>query len=215
MIAVEWQLYDRWDLVILSIVVQGIILGLFLATSVLPRGKVVNPPNGMLAAFIVALYVEMYGAPLTFYLVQPLLPGRLDLVPYPPPLPMRFAGSVIILIGFFLVFLGWRFIFRSRGELVERGIYGVIRHPQYLGLALVTLGLFLQWPTVTGLVLWPLLILLYRKLARLEDADLVEAFGERAEEYQRRVPAVLPRLRDRGSHRPVADCPPPVRKGAS
>jgi methanethiol S-methyltransferase len=190
---VEWPLYDRWDLVILSIAVQGVVLGLFLATSVRPRGRVLNPPNGMLAAFIVALYVEMYGAPLTFYLVQPLLPGRLDLISYPPPLAMRFLGSMVIVAGFLLVFLGWRVIFRSRGELVDDGIYGVVRHPQYVGLALVTVGLLLQWPTVTGLILWPMLLLLYRKLARLEDADLVEAFGARAEAYQRRVPAILPR----------------------
>jgi protein-S-isoprenylcysteine O-methyltransferase Ste14 len=202
MTLVEWHLYDRWDLVVLSIVVQGVILGLFLTTSVLPRGKVVNPPNGMLAAFIVALYVEMYGAPLTFYLVQPLLPGRLDLISYPPPLPMRFAGSVVILLGFFLVFLGWRVIFRSRGTLVEHGIYAVARHPQYVGLALVTGGLLLQWPTLTGLVLWPLLLLLYRKLSRLEDADLVAAFGARAEAYQQRVPAFLPRF-GRGARQPA------------
>ena len=190
-----WALYHRWDLVVVSIGFQGVVLGLFLATSALPRRRLANAPNGMLAAFLVALYTEMYGLPLTLYLLQPLLPGRVDVLSYPPPLALRLAGSAIILAGFMLVFLGWRVVHRSRGRLVESGIYGRIRHPQYVGLALLTLGELVQWPTLTGIVLWPLLVVLYRRLAAVEDREVVALFGRRAVAYQRRVPAFVPRLR--------------------
>jgi methanethiol S-methyltransferase len=198
--ASQWQLWERWDLVAISVVVHLAVLGLFLASAAVPRRRLVNRPNGMLAAFFVALYAEMYGVPLTLYMLQPVLPGRLGLIDYPPPLALRLVGSGLILVGFYLVFLGWRRVHRSGGRLVQDGLYGRLRHPQYLGLAVLTLGQLVQWPTVAGLALWPLVVLLYRRVARMEEADLVAAHGLEAERYIAAVPGFLPRL-SRGATR--------------
>jgi len=190
-----WGQYDRWDLVAISLVFHVGVLGLFLATAALPRYKVASLPNGMLLAFLVALFAEMYGLPLTVYLLGPLLPGG-DLF-YPVPMVMRIAGSVLMFVGFLLVFLGWRVVFRSDGALVTTGIYAHIRHPQYVGLAVLTLGQFIEWPTLIGLILWPLLVLLYARLSHREDVELVDKFGKPARKYQSRVPAFAPHMRGR------------------
>lgn len=191
----DWQLWHRWDLVVLSVAVHVVVLALFLAGSSLPRLKLVNRPNGMLAAFFVALYAEMYGLPFTLYLAQPLLPGRLALISYPPPLPLRFLGSAFIMVGFFLVFFGWKRIHRAKGRMVSDGLYAHVRHPQYTGLALLALGQLVQWPTLSGLVLWPLVVLLYRRLSRMEDADLLAAHGADAAGYLQEVPPFVPSWR--------------------
>lgn len=192
-VVAAWNQYDRWDLVAVSLVFHVGVLGLFLATAALPRYKLASLPNGMLVAFLVALFAEMYGLPLTVYLLGPLLPGG-DLF-YPVPLAMRLSGAVLMFAGFMLVFLGWRLVFRSEGRLVTTGIYAHIRHPQYVGLAILTLGQFVEWPTLIGLILWPFLVLLYAHLSRKEDEDLRNQFGKAAARYQAGVPSFIPRVR--------------------
>jgi len=91
------------------------------------------------------------------------------------------------------VFIGWRRIFRAQGEFVTSGVYAHIRHPQYLGLIILTFGQLVEWPTLTGLILWPLVVVLYVRLARKEDREVAAAVGEKARAYQQAVPAFLPR----------------------
>jgi methanethiol S-methyltransferase len=210
--ASQWQLWDRWDLVAISVVVHLAVLGLFLASSALPRRKLVNRPNGMLAAFFVALYAEMYGVPLTLYMLQPLLPGRLSLIEYPPPLALRLMGSVFILVGFYLVFLGWRRVHRSGGHLIQDGLYSHLRHPQYVGLAILTLGQLVQWPTLAGLALWPLVVLLYQRVSRMEEADLIATHGHEAELYIARVPGFVPRFLSRKTDQTIGVAAKPLGK---
>jgi len=78
--------------------------------------------------------------------------------------------------------------------LVKSGIYNVIRHPQYLGLILVTLGQFLVWPTIPTAILWPILTALYYRQARREEVVLSEKFGAAFQEYARKTPMLLPRI---------------------
>lgn len=205
-----WHQYGRWDLLALSLVFHVAVLGLFIAGAVLPRHRVVNVPNGALLAFLVALFAEMYGLPLTVYLLQPLVPLG-DLF-YPVPLAVRLLGSAFMLAGFLLVFAGWRLIYRAPGRVVGYGIYAHIRHPQYVGLIVLTLGQLIEWPTITGLLLWPLVVLLYVRLSRKEDAEVVARCGQPAVDYQARVPAFIPRLsrsreatKDVGSPRAAQD----------
>jgi methanethiol S-methyltransferase len=192
MVAAVWH---RWDLVVLSIVFHCVVLGLFLATAAMPRKRLLNLPNGALAAFFVALYAEMYGVPLTLVLLQPVMPKWLAAHLYAPPLPVRFLGSAVIIVGFGLVYLGWRFIHYNRGGLVQSGIYAHLRHPQYLGLLVLTLGQIIQWPTLTAILLWPFLLVLYVHLSHVEDRELVARFGVAAVTFQRSVPGFVPKSR--------------------
>jgi protein-S-isoprenylcysteine O-methyltransferase Ste14 len=76
-----------------------------------------------------------------------------------------------------------------------RELYGYVRHPQYVGFLLITLGLNVQWLTIFTLILWPVLAVLYWRLAKEEDKENEERFGEAFREYKRRVPGFIPRLR--------------------
>jgi protein-S-isoprenylcysteine O-methyltransferase Ste14 len=104
-------------------------------------------------------------------------------------------SNMIILIGILLIIFGWRKIYRAKGQLVTTGIYGHIRHPQYLGFLLITFGMNVQWITIPTLLLWPVLIILYYRLAKEEDKKMEERFGEEYRKYKHKVPMFIPRLR--------------------
>lgn len=186
--AVFW---GRWDLVLISIMVHTIILFFFIGSSLIKPKKVDFRSKGILFGFIVALYFEMYGIPLTIFLIQPLL-GKYVLSYYPVHTLIRLTGSILIFVGFVLIYLGWKQIHTKADQVVRKGIYAYLRHPQYVGLALLTLGQLVQWPTITGLILWPFIILIYYKLAHQEERDAIDRFGEEYVRYAQEVPAFFP-----------------------
>ena len=173
---------------------------------------------GVFAAFIVALFTEMYGFPLTIYLLSGLL-GR----SYPAldPFSHKFGhlwvvalggsgfvwmlvmlvSSVLIWGGLAVMWSGWRQIHGAEGHLVTDGLYGRVRHPQYVGLLLLIVGFLIQWPTILTVLMAPILIRTYVRLARREEAELLERFGDEYRRYRDRVPALVPRLRP--SERPA------------
>ncbi len=174
---------------------------------------------GIFSAFVVALYVEMYGFPLTIYALTALL-GRL---PVPEPFahisgnlwatlvlgewmagPLMLVGGLIILAGILVLAVAWKRIFRAHGALVTAGPYAVVRHPQYSALFLVILGALVQWPTILTLIMAPVLVVAYVRLAWREERELEARFGEVYRAYRRRVPGFVPALGVRGME-PEAD----------
>ncbi|HQU61091.1 MAG TPA: isoprenylcysteine carboxylmethyltransferase family protein, partial [Saprospiraceae bacterium] len=79
-------------------------------------------------------------------------------------------------------------------QLVTDGIYAHIRHPQYVGMMLITIGFLIQWPTIITLVMWPILLFLYYRLSKYEEKKLAARFGQEFYEYQAKVPAIIPRI---------------------
>lgn len=149
--------------------------------------------KGAFIAFVIALMTEMFGWPLLLFLLAPLVDvpqiahGFFDVVGH---WPAR-VGTILSFAGIALVIVGWHRIHRATG-MVTGGIYRFMRHPQYTGLLLFTLGWILHWPSVVTLVLWPVLVAAYVWLARQEEQQALEDFGEAYAAYAERTKRFIP-----------------------
>ena len=193
-----------WAFVVLNVILFSMFI-LFVKF----RRRVEHLPSSIYLAFIVALYVEMYGFPLTMYVITWAFgfsnPGCLwyffegvlgyDLFVSILYFFMVPISNTIILIGVLLIVFGWRKIYRSKSQLVTSGIYQHVRHPQYLGFLLITLGMNFLWITISTLLLWPILVILYYRLAKEEDRKMREKFGEDYRKYEQAVPMLVPFIR--------------------
>lgn len=201
--------YGFWSIVIFNI---GFFL-LFVLSFVKPMKKVEWKRMGVLIAFIVALFTEMFGFPLTIYFLTGILGNR-----YPSLNPFSHRSGHLWLVflgienshtafavihvvsvglvvgGLVLMALGWKKIHKAYGELVTSGIYSRVRHPQYLGIFLFMIGFLIQWPTLVTVAMFPILIFAYYKLAKKEEGYLKHNFGYIYLEYENKVPAFIPRL---------------------
>ncbi|MBI3516608.1 MAG: isoprenylcysteine carboxylmethyltransferase family protein [Proteobacteria bacterium] len=169
---------------------------------------------GAFAGFIVALFAEMYGFPLTIYLLSGWLGSAyptldpfshdaghlwstlLGLKGDPHTSGFHVASFALVLGGFWLLTAAWRPLYgaQRRGELATDGVYARIRHPQYAGFILIMFGFLLQWPTLLTLIMFPVLVFMYVNLARHEEKAAIERFGATYLDYMQRVPSFLPRL---------------------
>lgn len=192
--------YGLWILAIINIVLFGSFL---LMLPYRKKSKLANASRGLLSAFIVALFAEMYGFPLTIFILS-------WLVGYQNPLthesghllypqlgmlsPLHFLSILMILGGVIFIGRGWSKIYNVKGTLVTDGIYSYVRHPQYLGIFLLTSGFLLQWITIPTAIMFPILLLMYYKLAKSEESEMREQFGVEYDRYSTSVPMFLPKL---------------------
>ena len=171
-------------------------------------------PTRAYLAFIIALALEMFGVPLSMYVITWLVGTSLpDGVLYGHTLQPWIGhwgmviGTAMMVVGVALVMIGWRIIYKrfwskedGTGELVTNGIYAYIRHPQYTGFMLITLGMILDWATLPLLVMWPVLAIIYYRLARMEEHEMLKQFGENYQRYQAQTGMFVPKLFRKQSH---------------
>ncbi len=105
-----------------------------------------------------------------------------------------FLGGVVIIGGLVIMGKGWRQIHKANGELVTSGLYRWVRHPQYSALFLITVGMLIQWPTIITIAMWPVLMLMYYRLARREEMEMESHFGDKYITSREQVPMFWPRL---------------------
>ena len=184
----------RWELVAGSI---GVFAGFLVLIPV--RLKRDWRSHGFYVAFVVSLFAEMFGFPLSAYFLSSVLgltffEEQFMLYMLKTGMPL---GSLVSFLGILLIVLGWREVYRSKDQLATRGIYCHLRHPQFLGILLVAAGWLVHWPTLPGLLMWPVLVVLYSRLSQQEDKYLAEKFGEQYRVYAEGTPRLLP-LRPRG-----------------
>jgi protein-S-isoprenylcysteine O-methyltransferase Ste14 len=199
--------YGLWPVVIINVM---LILG-FALSFLAPKGKGEWRSMGVFTGFLVALFSEMYGFPLTIYILTSILGSK-----YPVLNPfahinghllkvflgggavafglIHLVSNGLMVAGIVIMGKGWKKIHAAEGDLVTDGIYSRVRHPQYSGLFLVSVGLMIQWPTMVTLLLWPVMFAVYYRLSMKEEGQMIKLFGERYLEYRKSVPAFFPRL---------------------
>lgn len=202
--------YGLWPLVVLN---AGIFI-LFAFSFFKPHTKRDWRTFGAFSAFVVALFTEMYGFPLTIYLLSGWLQSRypgVDLLSHdaghlwstlfglggnPHFSFLHVLSNVLIVVGFILLSRAWRVLFAAQRAhtLAMSGPYGWVRHPQYLAFITIMVGFLLQWPTLPTLVMFPVLVAMYVRLAKREEWEAVQEFGEEYARYTRAVPAFVPRF---------------------
>lgn len=174
---------------------------------------------GAFAAFVVALFVEMYGFPLTIYLMSGWLQTKypnLDLMSHnsghlwstllgekgdPHFGLLHIASYVFLGLGFYLLSAAWNVLYHAQraNRLAKTGPYARVRHPQYVAFVMILLGFLLQWPTLLTLVMFPILVAMYGRLAVTEEREMRERFGAEFDAYAARTPRFVPALGDRAS----------------
>ena len=202
--------YGLWSLVIIN----SAVFIIFAFSFTKPKTRRDWRSLGAFSAFVVALFTEMYGFPLTIYLLsgwlQTRFPGT-DLLSHdsghlwntligwdinPHFDPLHLASNLVIIGGFMILASAWRVLHAAQrdGTMATTGLYARIRHPQYTGFMLIMFGFLLQWPTLPTLVMFPILCWVYVRLGRREERQALQEFGESYLDYMENTPRFIPAL---------------------
>lgn len=204
------EAYGLWSLVLIN----SAVFSLFAFSFFKPQSARDWRSFGAFSAFLVALFTGMYGFPLTLYLLSGWLQSRYPGVDWfshdaghllemlfgwkanPHFGPFHLLSFASIGGGFWLLSAAWPVLYRAQrsGSLATTGPYARVRHPQYAGFVLILLGFLFQWPTLLTLAMFPVLVLMYVRLARSEEGQALAEFGEPYERYRQQTPAFFPKL---------------------
>ena len=202
--------YGLWSLAIIN----SLVFIIFAFSFAKPQSPRDWRSFGAFSAFLVALFTEMYGFPLTIYLLSGWLSTRFPGIDWmahdsghlletifgwktnPHFGPFHIVSSILIGGGFWLLASAWKVLYEAQHhhKLATTGAYARIRHPQYVGFVLIMVGFLFQWPTLVTLVMFPILEVMYVLLAQREERDAIAEFGEEYVRYAGKTPAFFPRL---------------------
>lgn len=202
--------YGLWSLVIIN----SAIFIFFAFSFAKPQSKTDWRSLGVYSAFIIALFTEMYGFPLSIYFLSGWLvekyPG-IDFLAHenghlwhtilgfegnPHFDPLHITSNVLIVLGFFLLASAWDVLHKAQQKhvLATEGWYSRCRHPQYVAFILIMFGFLLQWPTIPTLVMFPILVIVYVRLAYSEEQKALKEFGNEYRSYMETTPAWFPQF---------------------
>jgi protein-S-isoprenylcysteine O-methyltransferase Ste14 len=210
--------YGMWTLVFLN----SAVFIFFAFSFTKPKTKQDWRSLGGFSAFIVALFTEMYGYPLTIYFLSGWLSNKFPSVDFLAHEnghllhtlfgfqgnahfdPLHIASNIVIILGFFLLSAAWRVLHEAQKSrsLARTGWYARCRHPQYVAFIMIMFGFLLQWPTIPTLVMFPILVIVYVRLAVREEQAAIGEFGEEYRQYITSTPAWVPQF----SIRQPLDC---------
>ena len=216
--------YGLWPVV----VVNSLVFLIFAFSFTRPKTARDWRSFGAFSAFVVALFTEMYGFPLTIYLLSGWLQTRyphLDIFSHdaghlwatmfglrgdPHFTLVHTLSNLLLVVGFLLLSTAWRVLYRAQRSdaLATSGIYRLIRHPQYVGFITIMVAFLLQWPTILTMAMFPLLVTMYVHLAHVEETEVRQRFGAEYDSYAAAVPAWIPRFSATPRHAERKD--PPV-----
>jgi protein-S-isoprenylcysteine O-methyltransferase Ste14 len=203
--------YGLWFMVIIN----SAIFLIFAFSFTRPKTKRDWRSFSAFSAFVVALFAEMYGFPLTIFLLSGWLTKRypgIDIYSHneghlwdtifnwkgDPHLNfLHILSGVAIAAGFIIIAKSWKILYAAQAKhiLATEGPYAKIRHPQYVGFVLVMIGFLMQWPTLLTLLMFPILIAMYVHLAKVEEKEMLQEFGEPYQQYLDRTPRFWPKTR--------------------
>lgn len=201
--------YGLWSLV----VINSLVFIVFAFSFAKPQSKRDWRSFSAFSAFIVALFAEMYGFPLTIYLLSGWLASKFPGVDFlahdsghllevmfgwrsnPHFGPFHLLSAIFIGGGFWLLASSWKVLYHAQRnhQLALSGPYARVRHPQYDGFVLIMFGFLLQWPTLLTVVMFPILVFMYVRLAYREEREVAAEFGEAYERYHSHTPAFFPK----------------------
>ena len=210
--------YGLWPLVFIN----AAIFIIFAFSFTRPQTKRDWRSFGAFSAFLVALFAEMYGFPLTIYLLSGWLSSRypgLDLFSHqsghlwntllglkadPHFSGLHLFSEMFIVAGFIVIGAAWKVLYEAQRlhQVATRGLYAHLRHPQYVGFILVLAGFLLQWPTFITLLMFPVLVVMYVRLAKREEGEARVEFGDAYIRYAADTPAFIPHLVSRAEEHP-------------